>query len=197
MTRYARRKLMDFSELMDKRRSIRDYEDKEVPLDLIKEIINASVKAPNAGNMQLWRFVVVTSKEWMKKISDSNKKGFIADIESNPKSPWKGYEAQFRNDDFNIFHNAPSLIYIVGTAKMQTIIADCALFAAYFMLNASARGLGTCWVAQGAQINDQVILDEMGIPENYRIVAPIILGYPKTIPDMPERREPKLLKVLA
>jgi hypothetical protein len=37
----------------------------------------------------------------------------------------------------------------------------------------------------------------MGIPENYRIVAPIILGYPKTIPDMPERREPKLLKVLS
>jgi nitroreductase len=188
---------MDFSELMDKRRSIRDYEDKEVPLDLIKEIINDSVKAPNAGNMQLWRFVVVNSKEWMKKISDSNKKGFLADIEANPNSPWKGYEAQFRNDDFNIFYNAPSLIYIVGTAKMQTITADCALFAAYFMLNAAARGLGTCWVAQGAQINDREILDEMGIPENYRIVAPIILGYPKTIPDMPERREPKLLKVLS
>jgi len=188
---------MDFNELLEKRRSVRDYEDKEVPLDLIQEIINDAIKAPNAGNMQLWRFVVVSSKEWMKKISDSNRKGFLADIETNPNSPWKGYEAQFRNDDFNMFYNAPAVLYIVGTAKMQTITADCALFAAYFMLAAANRGLGTCWVAQGVDITDQAILDEMGIPDNYRIVAPIILGYPKTIPPMPERREPKMLKVLS
>jgi len=47
---------MEFSELLDKRRSVRDFEDREVPLDLIQEIINESIKAPNAGNMQLWRF---------------------------------------------------------------------------------------------------------------------------------------------
>ena len=41
---------MDFTELLIKRRSIRDFEDKEVPLDLVKGIINESILAPNACN---------------------------------------------------------------------------------------------------------------------------------------------------
>lgn len=188
---------MDFSELLEKRRSVRDFEDKEVPLEVIEEIINDAIKAPNAGNMQLWRFVVVNNKEWLRKISDANKKGFLADLDSNPNSPWKGYEAQFRKEDFNIFFNAPALVYIVGTAKMQTIVQDCSLVGAYFMLSAAARGLGTCWVAQGAFIEDKEILTELAIPENYRIVAPIIIGYPRQVPSMPPRKEPKFLKVIA
>ena len=186
---------MDFSELLEKRRSVRDFEDKNVPLELIQEIIGEAVKAPNAGNMQLWRFVVVNSKQWLKKISDANKKAYIADIDANPNSPWKGYEASFRNEDFNIFYNAPALVYIVGTAKMQTIEQDCSLAGAYFMLAAAERGLGTCWIAQGV-IEDQEMRAELAIPENYKIVAPIIIGYPKAVPSMPERREPKLLKVI-
>jgi len=188
---------MEFSKLLDQRRSVRDYEDKPVPLEVIQEIIGDAIKAPNAGNMQLWRFVIVNNKDWMKKISEANKKNFIADIESNPNSPWKGYEKQFRNENFNMFYNAPALIYIVGTAKMQTITADCALLAAYFMLAAADRGLGTCWVAQGAEIKDPEILSELAIPDNYRIVAPIILGYPKSIPSMPPRKEVKILKVVS
>ena len=188
---------MDFFELLDKRRSVRDFEDKEVPQDLIEEMINDVIKAPNAGNMQLWRFVVVNNREFMKKISDANKKGFIADLDTNPKSPWKGYEAQFRNEDFNIFYNAPALLYIVGTAKMQTIVEDCTLAGAYFMLSAAARGLGTCWVVQGKFIEDKEILAELGIPENYKIVAPIIFGYPKEVPSMPPRKDPKFLKVIS
>jgi nitroreductase len=188
---------MDFSKLLEQRRSVRDYEDKKVPLELIQEILDDAIKAPNAGNMQLWRFVIVNNKEWMKKISDANKKLFVADIEANPNSPWKGYEKQFRNENYNMFYNAPTLIYVVGTAKMQTIAADGALLAAYFMLAAANRGLGTCWVAQGAEVKDPAILSELGIPENYRIVAPIILGYPKAIPPMPERKEVKILKIIS
>jgi nitroreductase len=175
---------------------VRDFEDKKVPLELIEEIINDAIKAPNAGNMQLWRFVVVNNKEWLKKISDANKKVFLADLDANPNSPWKGYETQFRKEDFNIFFNAPALVYIVGTAKMQTIVQDCTLVGAYFMLSAATRGLGTCWVAQGAFIEDKEILTELAIPENYRIVAPIIIGYPKQVPSMPPRKEPKFLRVI-
>jgi len=70
------------------------------------------------------------------------------------------------------------------------------LLAAYSMLSAASKGLGTCWVAQGAQIKDPKLFEELCIPENYRIVAPIILGYPKSIPAMPPRKEPKILKIV-
>ena len=188
---------MEFSELLEKRRSVREYEDRKVPLDLIQEIIGDCTKAPNAGNMQLWRFIVINNKDFMKKISDACKQAILADIEKNPDSPMKGYKAVIEKKDHNVFHNAPALVYIVGSAKGATIPMDCSLAAAYFMLSAASKGLGTCWVAQGAMFRDKALSDEIGLPENYRIVAPIILGYPKTVPDMPPRKEPKVLKIIS
>ena len=188
---------MDFFELIKVRRSIRDYEEKDVPIQVIKDIINDSITAPNAGNMQLWRFVIVNSREWVKKCSDASKKAILEGIEKDPNSPMKGYAGTLKNKDFNVFYNAPAVVYIVGTAKAGTLVADCSLLTAYFMLAAAARGLGTCWVAQGAEIADPELREELGIPENYSIVAPIALGYPKTIPKMPARREPKILKIVS
>jgi nitroreductase len=188
---------MDFSELLVKRRSVRDYEEREVPLELISEIISDAVKAPNAGNMQLWRFVIVNKKEWLKKISDSCKQAILKDISENPNSGFKGYEATIKNEQYNVFYNAPSLVYIVGSEKAATLSVDSGLLAAYFMLLASSKGLGTCFVAQGGELKDPEIRNELGIPENYRIYAPIILGYPKTIPQMPDRKPPKILKTIS
>ena len=188
---------MDFFELIKIRRSIRDYEDRDVPLQVIKDVINDSIKAPNAGNMQLWRFVIVNNREWVKKCSDASKKAILEGIEKDPNSPMKGYAGTLKNKDFNVFHNAPAVVYIVGTAKSATITADCSLLTAYFMLAAAARGLGTCWIAQGAEIVDPELRGLLGIPEDYKIVAPIALGYPKTIPTMPARKEPKILKIIS
>jgi nitroreductase len=187
---------MDFSELLIKRRSIRNYEDKQVPLEVIKDILNDSIKAPNAGNMQLWRFVIVNDKQWMKKISDSCKQSILKDIQDNPNSGYKAYEKQMTNADFNVFYNAPALVYVVGSPKAMTLSIDTGLLAAYFMLSATARGLGTVFVAQGAELKDPQMLAELGIPENYKIYAPIALGYPVQIPPMVERKDPKILKIL-
>ena len=109
----------------------------------------------------------------------------------------KVYEAMLRNEEYNVFYNAPCLVYIVGPAKAATLVPDCALLAAYFMLSAATRGLGTCWVAQGGFIRDPEVLKELGLPEGYQLVAPIILGYPKNIPPMPERKEPNILKIIS
>ena len=188
---------MDFNELLAKRRSVRDYEDREVPLDLIKDLIEDCTKAPNAGNMQLWRFIIINNKDFMKKISDACKQAVLSEIEKNPDSPMKGYQAVLSNKDHNVFYNAPALVYFVGSVKGATIPMDCSLAAAYFMLSAASRGLGTCWVAQGAMFQDKELSDEIGLPENYRIVAPIVLGYPKAIPDMRPRKEPKILKIIS
>jgi nitroreductase len=188
---------MDFSELLVKRRSIRNFEDKKVPIEVIKEIISDSIKAPNAGNMQLWRFVIVNDRQWMKKISDACKQSILKDIQDNPNSGFKMYEKPMNNPDFNVFYNAPALVYVVGSPKAPTLSIDTGLLAAYFMLSATKRGLGTVFVAQGAELKDPAMLAELGIPENYKIYAPIALGYPVSIPPMVERKEPKILKVLS
>ena len=188
---------MDFKELLEKRRSVRDFEDKAVSPDLIKKIITESLKAPNASNLQPWKFIVVNNRKMMKRISDASKKTIIAGIEKDPNSPMKGYLEILKNEGFNVFYNAPCLVAVVGRLKGATIAIDCALVAAYFMLSAADKGLGTCFVAQGAEARDPELLQEIGLPEGYRIWAPIIVGYPKNIPPMPDRKEAEILKIIS
>jgi len=187
--------MADFFELLKTRRSIRDFEDKEVPLELIKTIIKESCLAPSSGNGQPWRFIVVNHKEWIKRLSDESKKNFLSHLKRHPDAHIKKYERVLRNKVFNVFYNAPCLVYIVGPKDVNSIHVDCALAACYFMFTASARGLGTCWVGLGANIRDTEIITQIGLPQDCRIVAPIIVGYPKSIPRPPDRNEPQILKI--
>ena len=52
---------MGYSELLKKRRSVRDYEDKEVPLEILMQIINESCLAPSSSNRQPWHFSIITN----------------------------------------------------------------------------------------------------------------------------------------
>ncbi len=189
---------MDFAELLIKRRSIRDFEDKEVPLDLVKEIINESIMAPSAINAQPWSFIIVKNKKMIKRISDSSKSAFLAWIEEHPDSSAKDYQYILENEDFNVFFNASCLVLIIGPSEgVMTIEMDCALAACYFMFSATSNGLGTCWIGLGAAVTDPVLRAELGIPEGYKVYVPIILGYPTEIPPMIPREEPKILKVIS
>ncbi len=79
---------------------------------------------------------------------------------------------------------------------MSSLDVDTALTVSYFMFSASSRGLGTCWIGLGSNIRSSEILGQMGIPDGFRIVAPIILGYPASIPAASERHSPEILKVI-
>jgi nitroreductase len=65
------------------------------------------------------------------------------------------------------------------------------------MLAAAARELGTCWIGLGINVRNPELMREIGIPEDCRIVAPIIIGYPKSIPEPSARNKPKILKVVS
>jgi nitroreductase len=187
----------DFSELLKKRRSIRDFKDKKVPLEIINEIIKESCLAPSSGNGQPWRFIIVNDKDLIKRLSDESKKNILLHIENNPDSPSKKYEAALRNPTFNVFYNAPCLVFIVGPKQTRNLYVDCALAACYFMFCASEKGLGTCWVGLGTSIQDPDLLNFIGMSEDHKIVAPLIIGYPKSIPSAPQRIKPQILKIVS
>ena len=187
---------MDFFDLLVKRRSIRNYEEKEVPVETIKGMIRESCLAPSSGNGQPWKFIVVNNKGWIKKLSDESKKNLLTSIKKNPDSPMKKYESALGNKDFNVFYNAPCLVYIGCSKEIRSADVDSALAACYFMLSAAAKNLGTCWVALGSVIQDPGICREIGMPEDYQIIAPIIVGYPRSVPEKPMRNEPQILKII-
>jgi nitroreductase len=153
--------------------------------------------APSSANGQPWRFIIVNNKDVIKRLSDDSKKNLVTHIEQKPDSPLKKYEANLRNPGFNVFYNAPCLVFIAGPKQVQSLYADCSLAACYFMFSASARNLGTCWIGLGTNIQDPALLKLIGMPDDHKIVAPLILGYPKVIPSAPERTEPQILKIVS
>jgi len=185
-----------FVELLKNRRAIRDFEDRAVPMEVVNAILQDSTLAPSASNNQPCKFVVVHCRKTIKALSDDSKANLLKDnaegkIKLNPD-----YIAFLKNDQFNVFYNAPCVIYVVGPGTVGSLDVDAALATSYIMFSAADRGLGTCWVALGANVRDPKLRAELGIPETSRIVAPIILGYPKAIPAASERHAPDVLRVI-
>jgi nitroreductase len=190
------RTTMDTDTLLTNRRSIRDFQDKQVPLSLLEEIIHDTRFAPTASNGQPCRFIIVQDRELIKRLSDESKRYLLDDLVRNPALPSKQYEAVLRDERFNVFYNAPCLVYVVGPKDRYSLDVDCALTVAYFMFLATAKGLGTCWIGLGAHIRSPRTLAEIAVPPDYRIVAPVVIGYPVSIPEASERRDPEILKIL-
>ena len=187
---------MDFKTLLMHRRAIRDFENRGVPLSLVKEIIQDTCLAPTAANRQPCKFIIIQNRDYIKKLSDESKNNLLSDLERNPGSPVKQYESRLRDAQFNVFYNAPCLVYFIGPKNVQSLDVDCGLTVAYFMFSATSRGLGTCWVGLGAYIRDRKILDDIGVPVDCRIVAPVIIGYPTNIPPASERHAPDIAKII-
>jgi nitroreductase len=188
--------MMNFSELLQKRRAIRDFEDKEVPMKVVEEILQESTLAPSASNNQPCRFVVVQCRKAITNLSNESKANLLRDHNDKKISLKTDYVSLLQNENFNVFYNAPCLIYITGAKSVGSLDVDVALAASYIMFSAASRGMGTCWVALGANIRDPQLRAELGLPDNYRIVAPIILGYPKAIPAPSERHAPEIIRVI-
>jgi len=187
---------MDFETLLKNRRSIRDFQNKEVPLSILKEIIQDTCLAPTASNGQPCRFIIIQNRDYIKKLSDESRKNLLSDLERIPESPLKNYEPYLRDEQTNVFYNAPCLVFFIGPKGVHSLDVDCGLTVAYFMFSATSRGLGTCWIGLGSHIRDRNILDDIGVPGDCQIVAPIIVGYPTCIPPASERHSPHILKVI-
>jgi nitroreductase len=188
--------MLNFEELISQRRSIRDFLDKPVPQDLIVQMIQDSCQAPSAANNQPWHFIVVQNTEMIRVLSDEAKKNIVCRIKERQGASLSAYLEDLEEPSFNIFHNAPCLIYIVGNPKISSLAFDASLAAAYFMLSATSRGLGTCWVGLGREIQDPTLLASIGVPAGFKIIVPLIVGYPRQIPPPPPRKSPVILKVI-
>jgi nitroreductase len=188
--------LSEFNNLLRNRRSIRNFQEREVPLDLVKQIIRDATLAPSAGDSQPWQFVIVRNRALINKLSYESKQNLLALIEADPEHYVRQYEKYLIDDAYNVYYNAPCLVFIGGNKDYQNLFVDCSLAASYFMMSAAARGLGTCWIGLGSAIRTHELREALGMDATYQIVAPIIIGYPAEIPDVPERNEPEILEIV-
>ena len=153
---------MDAIECLKTRRSVRSFADREIPGNVIEDIIDAGRLAPTANNLQPWEFIVVTDKETRKKIAALTDWGkFIA--EAGACIVVLSKDTKYYIED--------------GSAATQNI-----------MLAAWAHGIGTCWVAGDKKAYAGKILETLGAPPGYKLVSLIAAGYPRSTPGAAAKR---------
>ena len=54
---------MEFYEVIEKRRSIREFQDKPIARDVLERILNAGLKAPSSNHQRQWELLTLTDKE--------------------------------------------------------------------------------------------------------------------------------------
>lgn len=180
---------MEVLECIKNRRSIRKFSDEKISYDELKELINVGICAPTAQKKEPWAFLIIQDKEELKRISDAAKEDILKNIDNMPQ--FKTYEKFFNDPEYNLFYEAENLIVIYGDTSTQWYKEDCSLLAENIILAAFSKSIGTCWIGFAEPIlNSEIIRKEYKIPDNYKVVAPIILGHMKYTPKPPERKEP-------
>lgn len=160
------------------RRSVRNYSDKEVSDETIKEIIRAGTYAPTATNQQPWRFVVVKNRQLIEEYDDRAKKAFLAAYKDTEDPNLVRYVQHLSKTSTRLFYGAPVLILIFASPDVVND-HDCALAAENMMLAAKSLGIGSCWIGLAAGLGyDIEFLKEVGVPEGHKLIAPLIFGYP-------------------
>jgi nitroreductase len=153
---------MDAIEALRTRRSVRVYDRKPGPEELIEKIIDTARLAPSANNIQPWDFVVVTEPGTRKEIADLTDYGkFIAEAGACVAVFAKGVKHYLED----------------GSAATENILVA-----------AHALGLGTCWVAGYRKDYAEPIARLLGAPEGHHLVALVSLGYPAEDPEVHGKR---------
>ena len=193
------------------RRSVRDYKASDVADDIIRELIKVGTYAPSAGNRQPWRFVVIKNREIITRLSERAKKLWLVWLDRMGESSDPEVERLanvMKMPVYNIFYNAPVLILIFAAprtssgqesfaaeAENMMLRDDCAAAAENMMLAARSLGIGSCWVGFGLPLDsDPDTRQELSVPGGYRLMVPLIFGYPtKDIQTAPPRDEDVIL----
>jgi nitroreductase len=176
------------------RRSVRAYTTDMLDRYTVQTLLEAAVRAPTAMHEEPWAFVVIQDRQVLKQLSDRAKPIFIEEVRlRNSQGAFHSFE-HLENQDFDIFHGASTLIVICTRQSGLFVDADCWLAAENLMLAACDMELGSCVIGSSASVlNKRKVKTDLGIPDGYTAIAPIIVGVPNGETSATSRKEPLVL----
>jgi nitroreductase len=156
---------MDTMEAIFTRRSIRRYTEKPVSDEVLKELLEAAMYAPSAGNQQPWSFVVI------------NDRGILDEI---PK--FHPYAQMLKG--------APVAILVCCDSSLQRGdygVQDCSAATQNILLAAHAKGLGSVWLGVYPRQGVKDIQKLLNLPEKIIPMSLVSIGYPAEQKSRPDR----------
>ena len=197
---------MDFYEVINKRRTIRDFTNENIPEDVIKRIIEAAFKAPTNDHMRDWEYVIINDKKIVEKALKTVPKGIskedmdllIKDWNLNDKLQQDCYKnavpKQYKmfidakyviipllKEKVDILH-PENLSHLNGFASIWCSIENLLLASTY-------EGYG-CSLRIPLNDEDKILKDVLEIPDGYLI--PCVLGIGKADESKPTNKQKEI-----
>jgi len=205
--------LEKLTDLIKTRRSVRKFQNKPVPEDLLLKALELATWAPNGGNQQAWKFLIVSNKGLIEKMADAVK-GKTELMSSWPEAKQFGETVARWRKTSDFFRDAPACIAVlmgryssiadqilrargesdavareirshrqVGSSGLQSAAAAIT----YLLLLLHYLGLGATWMAGPLQAKKE-IEQMLGVQPEWHFVALIPVGYPAETPDARPRK---------
>jgi len=195
---------MDLDRIIKERRSIRKYQLKEIPQELLEEVLETALWAPSGTNKQDWELVVVRGKE----------RDRLLEIVSKSQEyilPYlkKLFPEKIIKISLQVFKNlggAPVVILVYipkdvtgyerdlgdqGRYHLEfhryNWLLSAAALTQNLLLAAYSKGLGTCWMT-GPKYVEKEINELLNITDK-ELVSIVPIGYPDQSPPAPPRKE--------
>jgi nitroreductase len=148
---------MELMEIIKNRRSVRRFDDRPVPKEVLQDILDCAHLAPTAGNAQPWLIGCITDKDQLQHVADATLYGKF--IKKSAAC-------------FAVFSNANHVQAVEdGCAATMNII-----------YGAASNGLGTCWIWGNGAPYAEAVRDILHVPDGYKLIALIPTGYPAEAP---------------
>jgi nitroreductase len=171
-------------EILNNHRTIRKYREQKISQGLMNELLEASVRASNTGNMQTYSIIVSF---------DESIKQALAPCHFNQKMTTEAPAVLTFCADFNRFNKwceqrkaEPGYDNFLS---FTSAMIDALLAAQNFCIAAEAKGLGICYLGTTTYTADKII-DILKLPKFVVPVTTVTVGYPAEVPAVQEDRLP-------
>lgn len=192
---------MEVREAILNRRSIRQYQDREIPQTILEEILEAGAYAPSAVDLQPWYFVVIRSRENMLRLAE------VMGRVSRQIRP--ALQERFVRHPEVVEETTRFLRQLGGapvcilafvlrpdyTKTESTIIQSVSAALENILLAAADKGLGGCWLTAPLEAGLGDELRDVFAPGKGGFVAMLTLGYPARLPKAPARKEGRYVMI--
>jgi nitroreductase len=179
---------MDAITAISQRTSVRRFRPDPVPREIIQRLLDCAVRAPNHKLTEPWRFSVLTgaARDRFAEIRAAHRLERFADPSS---ADAEAAAEKVRRES----RETPAYLVVMGAQNADEITreedyAAIMMAIANIMIAAQSLGLGTS-LKTGGVMRDAALMQLAGVPENFRVVGIVSLGYPAE-QDPPRRRRP-------
>lgn len=167
-----------FAWVVKHRGMIRSYKSEPVPEEKIQRLLQYAVRAPSAGNLQPWEFVVVKSPEARAKLTQAATNQ--TSVATAPVTIVTCADIQRMGSEYG---GRGSFFSLVDTSFASLLI----------LLGAVEQGLGACFVGS---YNPEEVAKVLALPAHVRPVGLITIGYPAEQPQKPKTKKIPLSKLV-